>query len=190
MLTTQNLSLLPPVKLPAARKTVSSILAIHPLRQVWNHLGILVVSCSTNEDQCVPDHTSLTAKCAQCVTAAKLSEPCPSHRVLAEIWPYTASTKKLHWLSVKDRIQYKIPLLAYKAQHGMGLHRLSTLPYKSIIYPDGLHDLRANICSQLLDIACFRQALLCPRLSSHVEHDTYIHQVCQGGYLSFIRLAL
>ena len=38
MMTRQNLLLLsPPVKLPAARKTLSSILVIHPLHQVRNH---------------------------------------------------------------------------------------------------------------------------------------------------------
>ena len=44
MMTIQNLLLLPPVKLPAARKTLSSILVTHPLHQVWNHPGTLVSS--------------------------------------------------------------------------------------------------------------------------------------------------
>ena len=39
-----ELIILPPVKLPATRKTLSSTLVIHPLHQVWNHLGTLV-SC-------------------------------------------------------------------------------------------------------------------------------------------------
>ena len=40
--------------------------------------------------------------------------------------------KDLHWLPVEYRINYKILLLAYKAQHGMALPYLSTLlsPYK------------------------------------------------------------
>ena len=44
MITRQNLSLLPLVKLPAARKALSSIVVIHPLHQVWHHPWILV-SC-------------------------------------------------------------------------------------------------------------------------------------------------
>ena len=44
MMTRQNLLLLPSVKLPAVRKTLSSTLVIHPLHQVWNHPGTLV-SC-------------------------------------------------------------------------------------------------------------------------------------------------
>ena len=44
MMTRHNLLLLPTVKLPAARKTLSSTLVIHPLHQVWNHPGTLV-SC-------------------------------------------------------------------------------------------------------------------------------------------------
>ena len=44
----------------------------------------------------------------------------------------TQVLKDLHWLPVKHRINYKILLLAYKAQHGMAPPYLSSLlsPYK------------------------------------------------------------
>ena len=49
-----------------------------------------------------------------------LPEQCCAHCLLAaEIWPYNTSIEDLHWLPVEHRINYKIPLLAYKTKRGM-----------------------------------------------------------------------
>ena len=53
----------------------------------------------------------------------------------------TPVLKDLHWLPVEHRINYKILLLAYKAQHGNPTNL------------GGLYDLRVNICWRLLVIA-------------------------------------
>ena len=56
-------------------------------------------------------------------------------RIVSLRWKYdhiTPVLKDLHWLPVEYRMNYKILLLAYKAQHGMAPPYLSSLllPYK------------------------------------------------------------
>ena len=149
-MTRQNLLFSPPVKLPAARKALSSTLVIHPLHQVWNHPGTLV-SCLI---QPVVLDKPMTEKMIYSVVTSRLDycnsllygingylvsqlQRCQNNaaRIVSLRRKYdhiTPVLKDLHWLPVEYRINYKILLLAYKAQHGMAPTYLSSLlsPYK------------------------------------------------------------
>ena len=174
MMTRQNLLLLPPVKLPAARKTLSSTLVIHPLYQVWNHPGTLV-SCLIQPVVLMIMWTKFAKNNYQLYSIGKirkhLDQPttekminsavisrldycssllygingylvsqlqrCQNNaaRIVSLRRKYdhiTPVLKDLHWLPVEYRTNYKIVLLAYKAQHGMAPPYLSSLlsPYK------------------------------------------------------------
>ena len=176
MMTRQNLLLLPPVKLPAARKTLSSTLVIHPLHQVWNHPGTLV-SCLIQPVVLMIMWTKfakiltisykysigkirkyldkpMTEKMINSAVTSRLDycnsllygingylvsqlQRCQNNaaRIVSLRRKYdhiTPVLKDLHWLPVEYRINYKILMLAYKAQHDMAPPYLSSLlsPYK------------------------------------------------------------
>ena len=170
LMTRQDLSLAPPVKLPAARKTLSSILVTHSFHQAWDHPGTLV-SClvqpvgsmimwtkfakmlpSVNFESILQTHdwkkiinftlTSLldyfnSLLCGIHGYLVSQLQRCQNNavRIVSLLWKYDHKTpvlKKLHWLTVEQRINYKILLLAYKAQHGMAPPYVSLIlsPYK------------------------------------------------------------
>ena len=162
---------LPPVKLPAARKTLSSTLVIHPLHQVWNHPRTLV-SCLILNDHvnkicqninyqlyCIGKirkyldkptaekmiNSAVTSRLDYCnsllygINGYLMSQlqrcqnnAVPTVSLRRKYDHITPVLKDLHWLPVEYRINYKILLLAYKAQHGMAPPYLSSLlsPYK------------------------------------------------------------
>ena len=164
MMTRQNLLLLPPVKLPAARKTLSSTLVIHslhPSMEPPRNLGVLFDSTC-----CLNDHVNKICKninyqlysigkiqkyldkptTEKMINSAVTSRLDYCNSLLYRINEYLVSQlqrcqnnaarivslrrkydhitpilKDLHWLPVEYRINYKILLLAYKAQHGMAI---------------------------------------------------------------------
>ena len=101
-------------------------------------------------------------------------------RIVSLGWKYdhiTPVLKDLHWLPVEYRMNYKILLLAYKAQHGMAPPYLSSLlsPYK----PG--RSLRSE-GKYLLTTPCYRLegfgkcCFACRPFS--LEHAPHLHQVC------------
>ena len=85
----------------------------------------------------------------------------------------TPVLKYLHWLPVEYRMNYKILLLAYKAQHGMAPPYLSSLlsPYKLGRSLQSLDDTS-------LSPGRFWQALFCACRPFSLEHAPHVHQVC------------
>ena len=169
MITRQNLLLLPPVKLPAARKTVINIgdSPIAPSMEPPRNLGVLFDStCCLNDHAnkiCQNVNSQLYSigkirKYLDKPTAEKMINSAVTSRLnycnsllygingylvsqlqrcqnnaarIVSLWRkydhITPLLKDLHWLPVEYRINYKILLLAYKAQHGMEPTYLSSL---------------------------------------------------------------
>ena len=89
----------------------------------------------------------------------------------------TPVLKDLHWLPVEYRINYKILLLAYKAQHGMAPPYLSSLlsPYKPgrSLRSEGKHLLTTpRYRLEGFGNRCFAHA------APSLEHAPHHHQVC------------
>ena len=155
MMTRQNLLFLPQVKLPAARKTFSSTLVIQPLHQVKNNICQNInykmysigkirkyLDKPTTEKMTNSTVTSCLDYCNSLLYGingylVSQLQRCQNNaaRIVSLRRKYdhiTPVLKDLHWLPVEYRINYKILLLAYKAQHGMAPPYLSSLlsPYK------------------------------------------------------------
>ena len=89
----------------------------------------------------------------------------------------TPVLKELHWLPVEQRMNYKMLLLAYKAQHGMATSFLSSLqsPYKP---GRPLRSEGKQLTTPSISPRKFWQALLCACRDFHLEHAPCLHQMC------------
>ena len=86
----------------------------------------------------------------------------------------TPVLKDQHWLPDEHRMNYKILLLTYKAQHGMAPPYLSLLlpPYK----PGW--SLRSSLDDTSLSPGMFWQTLFCACHPFLLEHAPHLHQMC------------